>query len=79
MAFKKTKEQLDKEYKFAIDCARRCGKEAATVDNLHQFVTQMGYIDAALTGGKLTSKQAKRRAKDLYKIWKDTEKAIERE
>ncbi len=79
MAFKKTREQLDKEYKFAIDCARKCGKEAAKEDTFHNYITQLGYLDASLIGGKITIKEAMARAKDLYKCWKDTNKGIDKE
>ena len=79
MAFKKTKEQLDREYQFAITCARECGKDAARADTLHQLSLQLSYLDSSLTGGKITSKEAVKRAKDLYKCWKDTIKGIDKE
>ena len=79
MSFKKSKEQLDNEFKLVIDCARQCGKGAARTENLHRLSTQLGYIDAALTGGKLTNKQAAQQVKDLYRAWKETNKAIDME
>ena len=79
MSFKKSKEQLDSEFKLAITCARECGKEAAKSDNLHRFSTQLGYLDAALVGGKLTQKQAMQQVKDLYKAWKEANRGIDRE
>ena len=79
MSFKKSKEQLDSEFKLVIDCARQCGKGAARAENLHKLSTQLGYIDAALTGGKLTNKQAAQQVKDLYKAWKETNRAIDLE
>jgi len=79
MSFKKSKEQLNSDFKLVIDRARVCGKGAARADNLHKLATQLGYIDAALTGGKLTNKQAAQQVKDLYKAWKETNKAIDLE
>ncbi len=79
MSFKKSKEQLDNEFKLVIDYARTCGKGAARAENLHRLSTQLGYIDAALTGGKLTNKQAAQQVKDLYKAWKETNRAIDLE
>ncbi len=79
MSFKKSKEQLNSEFKLVIERARVCGKGAARADNLHKLSTQLGYIDAALTGGKLTNKQAAQQVKDLYKAWKETNKAIDLE
>ena len=79
MTYKKTQEQLDREYNFAIECARKCGKEAAKEDTFHSYVTRLSYLDAALTGGKITTKQAMQQAKDLYKCWKDTNKGIDKE
>lgn len=79
MSFKKSKEQLDTDFKLAINCAQQCGKGAARSENLHYLATQLGYIDAALTGGKLTNKQAAQRVKDLYRAWKETNKAIDLE
>ncbi len=79
MPIRKSKEQLDGEFKLAIDCIEHCGKRAARTENLHYLSTQLGYIDASLAGGKLTSKEAALRVKDLYKAWKDTNKAIDLE
>jgi len=79
MAFDKSREQLISEFEFTIDCARECGKDAAMSESLRQFSTQLGYLDAALTGGKISSQQAARQAKDLYKAWKATNKSIEAE
>ena len=79
MSFKKSKEQLDNEFKLVIDCAHQCGKGAARSENLHHLATQLGYIDAALIGGKLTNKQAAQQVKDLYRAWKETNKAIDLE
>ena len=67
MAFKKTKAQLASQFEFTIECARECGKEAAKAESLHAFSTQLGYLDAAMAGGKITSDQAAKQAKDLYK------------
>ena len=79
MAFKKSKEQLNTEYKLVIDCARECGKDDAVSMGLHNFATQLGYLDAALQGGKITARQAQVQARDLYKAWKNTNKQIEKE
>ena len=79
MAFKKSKEQLIHEYELTLGVARECGKEVAKSDNLHRFALQLGYLDAALTGGKISSEDAAKQAKDLYKAWKETNKGIEKE
>jgi len=77
MAFKKTKAQLASQFEFTIECARECGKEAAKAESLHAFSTQLGYLDAAMAGGKITSDQAAKQAKDLYKAWKAANKSID--
>ena len=79
MAFDKSKEQLISEFKFTIDCVRECGKDAAMSESLRQFSMQLSYLDAALTGGKISSRQAAKQAKDLYKAWKATNKGIDAE
>lgn len=79
MAFGKSKKQLNEEYKLVIDCARECGKDDAVSMGIHRLATQLGYLDAALQGGKVTAREAQLQAKDLYKAWKNTNKQIERE
>jgi len=79
MSFKKSKEQLNDEFKLVIECAQQCGKGAARSENLHRLSTQLGYIDAALTGGKLTNTQTAQQVKDLYRDWKETNRAIDLE
>ena len=78
-SFKKTKEQLKEEFKFSLGLVEECGKDAAKSDNLHHFALRMGYLDAAVTGGKLTTESASKQARDLYKAWKEANKAIDRE
>ena len=78
MAFKQSKEKLSQEFKLIVECVPECGKEVAAEENLHRFTTQLSYVDAALRGGKITPKQAARQAKDLYKIWKESNKSIDR-
>ena len=79
MTYKKSKDQLAEVFKLAADCAKDCGEDVAKAHNLHMFSTQLGYLDAALMGGKLTAKQAARQAKDLYKAWKEANKNVELE
>ena len=79
MAFGKSKKQLNEEYKLVIDCARECGKDDALSMGIHRLATQLGYLDAALQGGKITAKEAQLQARDLYKAWKNTNKQIEQE
>jgi hypothetical protein len=79
MSYKKSKEQLTKDFNFVIDCARECGKDAARTESLHTFTTSLSYIDSFLRGGKLTQKEAEQQVKDLYKAWKSTNKAIDSE
>lgn len=77
--FKKDKERINSEFKLAITTVETDGKDSAMCENLHRFATQLGYLDAAIVGGKLTSKQAYQQVKDLYKAWKETNKSIEKE
>lgn len=79
MSFKKSKEQLKQEFEFSLGLVEECGKEVAKTDNLHHFATRIGYLDAALSSGKLTSEMAAKQAKDLYKAWKETNKGIDKE
>ena len=79
MPFMKSKEQLTSEFNLSIKCARECGKDAAREDNFHHFTLQLGYLDAALQGGKVTTSEAAVRAKDLYKAWKEINKGISAE
>ncbi len=75
----KNKDQMNKDFKFVIECARECGKDAARTESLHSLATNLSYIDSFLRGGKLTSKEASQQVKDLYKAWKSTNKAIDLE
>jgi len=79
MVYKITKKHFDRVFELAIDHSRGSAKDEARAHNLHIFSTQLGYLDAALMGGKLTHKQASRQAKDLYKAWKDANKTIDME
>ena len=77
MAFKKTKAELASKFEFTIECARESGPDAAKAESLHAFSTQLGYLDAALAGGKITSEDAAKQAKDLYKAWRAANKSID--
>lgn len=79
MAFDKSRDQIISEFELTINRVRESGKDAAMSESLRWFSTQLGYLDAALMGGKISSKQAARQAKDLYKAWKNTNKQIEKE
>ena len=79
MAFSKSKKQINEEYKFVIECAREHGLDDAVSMGIHRLAMQLGYLDAALQGGKITAREAQLQAKDLYKAWKNTNKQIERE
>ena len=79
MAFDKSRDQIISEFELTINRVRESGKDAAMSESLRQFSTQLGYLDAALMGGKITSQQAAKQAKDLYKAWKATNKSIDRE
>ena len=79
MSYKKSKEQMTKDFQFVIDCARNCSKDAARTESLHTLITNLGYNDSFLRGGKLTQKQAIQQVKDLYKAWKEANRGIDRE
>ena len=68
-----------KDFQFVVECARECGKDAARTESLHTLITNLSYIDSFLRGGKLTQKQAAQQVKDMYKAWKETNKAIDLE
>ena len=75
--YKKSKTQINKDFNFVIDCANESGKEVAKTESLHTLITNIGYIDSFLRGGRLTQKQAAQQVKDMYKAWKETNKAID--
>ncbi len=79
MSYKKSKEQMHKDFEFVIECAQNCSKDAARTESLHTLTNKISYIDSFLRGGKLTQKQATQQVKDLYKAWKETNKAIDME
>lgn len=78
-SYKKSKEQITKDFQFVVECAQECGKTAAREESLHTLVHNLTYIDAFLKGGKLTQKQAAQQVKDMYKAWKETNKLIDME
>ena len=49
----------------------------AHVTNLEAFSLRLGYITAAVTGGKMSQEEAEVRVKDLYKVWKRSNKALD--
>lgn len=76
---KKNREQLRDEFLFAVPTAQGDVSfiEIAQMNNLSQFSTKLGYITAAVSGGKMTAKDAEKRVKDLYKVWKQSNKSLE--
>ena len=79
MSYMKKKEQMSRDFKFVVECARECGKDAAREESLHSLATNLSYIDSFLRGGKLTGDEAAQQVKDLYKTWKSANKAIDSE
>ena len=75
----KKKAQMSKDFKFVVECAHECGKDAAREESLHSLATNLSYIDAFLRGGKITGDEAAKQVKDLYKAWKSANKAIDKE
>ena len=77
---KQNREQLKEEFLFAKGTIQGDATflDIARADNLHRFSTKMSFISAAVTGGKMTAKEAERRVKDLYKVWKEANKSLER-
>ena len=76
---KKNREQLRDEFQFAIPGTRVELSEidSAQSNNLSLFSTKLGYISAAVIGGKMTAEDAEKRVKDLYKVWKQSNKSLE--
>ena len=52
-------------------------KEAARTSNLSVFSQQLSYIAASVCGGKLTTEEADQRVKDLYKVWKRSNRSAD--
>lgn len=52
-------------------------KEAAHTSNLSVFSQQLSYISASVCGGKMDAKEADQRVKDLYKVWKRSNKSAD--
>ncbi len=77
--FKQSKETRKHQYEMTMRACKEDGLEAGIETNFHHYSTQMGYLEAALVGGKLTTGEVEQRAKDLYKAWKDTNKSIRKE
>ena len=77
MAFTRTKKELASKFEFTIDCMRESGTDVAKAESLHTFSVQLGYLDAALAGGKISTEDATKQAKDLYKVWKAANKSID--
>lgn len=49
---------------------------SAHTSNLEAFCTRLSYISASVTGGKMNVKEAELRVKDLYKVWKRSNKSL---
>jgi len=77
---KQNREQLREEFLFAKGTLQGDATflDIARADNLNRFSTKMSYINAAVSGGKMSTKEAERRIKDLYKVWKEANKSLER-
>ena len=45
--------------------------------NLEAFSTRLSYITATVMGGKMSIAEADERVKDLYKVWKRSNKALD--
>ena len=76
---KKNREQLREEFLFAVPTTQGDVSfiEIAQTNNLSQFSTKLGYIISAVSGGKMTIKDAEERVKDLYKVWKQSNKSLQ--
>ena len=76
---KQNRKQLKNEFLFAKATLQGDATflEIARADNLHRFSTRMSFINASVAGGKMSIKEADRRIKDLYKVWKEANKSLE--
>lgn len=75
----KSKKQLKEEFLFSTPTMAGDVSfiEIAQGNNLHRFSTELSYIDAFVSGGKLSPKEAAKRVKDLYKVWKSSNQSLE--
>lgn len=76
---KKRREQLKEQFLFAIPPTQG---DVGFVDivqanNINIFSTKLSYIAAAVSGGKMKCKDAEQRVKDLYKVWKSSNKSLD--
>ena len=76
---KKNREQLRESFLFAVPHTQGDLSfiEIVQSNNLSVLATRIGYISAAVSGGKMSPKDAEARIKDLYKVWKESNKSLQ--
>lgn len=76
---KNNREQLRESFLFAVPHTQGDLSfiEIVQSNNLSILATRIGYISAAVSGGKMSPKDAEARIKDLYKVWKESNKSLQ--
>ena len=76
---KNNREQLRESFLFAVPHTQGDLSfiEIVHSNNLSVLATRIGYISAAVSGGKMSPKDAEARIKDLYKVWKESNKSLQ--
>lgn len=76
---KKNREQLRESFLFAVPSTQGDLSfiEIVQANNLSKLATRIGYISAAVSGGKMSPKDAEAHIKDLYKVWKESNKSLQ--
>lgn len=76
---KSNREQLRESFLFAVPHTQGDLSfiEIVQSNNLSILATRIGYISAAVSGGKMSPKDAEARIKDLYKVWKESNKSLQ--
>ena len=73
-----SKSQRDHYQEFFLVAEPESDRADAQTMNLESFSTRLSYIAASVTGGKMTTEEAESRVKDLYKVWKRSNKALDK-
>ena len=70
--------ELTRDFLFA-PAVEMSDAKALQVENIRRFATHISFIEAAVQGGKLSTKEASKQIKDHYKAWKASQTALKKE